>query len=97
MMDSKLHAELDKAWKTTCKILFGDELGGIDSYEEWLKGYSAQMGRRKSRLSDRVVSLAMDDYCVGANFISADEIRKVSAPLDINDIKDIDSIIGARF
>jgi len=96
-MDQALYNELNKAWKSTCRILLGEEIGELREYEPWLKGYLPQIKLRKSHLSGKEVTLAMDDYCRDANFISGDEIRGqgAGAPLGIDEIKDIDSIMNA--
>ena len=37
--DTPLYVELDKAWKTTCRVLFGGEIGDLKEYEPWLREY----------------------------------------------------------
>ncbi|MFZ5340753.1 MAG: hypothetical protein ACOZBG_03575 [Candidatus Micrarchaeota archaeon] len=90
---------LNNAWKSTCKILFGEEIGELKEYEEWLKEYMPIIGRRKSCISGKEVIFAVDKYHGTKNFVSLDEINenkeKSIDPLTINEIKDIDSIITA--
>lgn len=93
-MDAVLEKTLDKAWKNTCRVLFGRELGELKLYEEWLGEYLLPVARRKSHSSGREVMLAMDDYPQDARFASQEEVsqnRKYS--LGINQVKDIDSIV----
>lgn len=93
-MDPTLQNALEKAWKGTCKVLFGQELGDLARYETWLGGYLLPTARRKSYISGREVMLAMDDYPENARFASQEEVpqnRKYS--LGINQVKDIDSIV----
>lgn len=95
-MDPKLYIELNKAWKSTCRILLGDEVGELKDYEEWLREYFPAISKRKSHVSKKEVAIAMDDYCKTANFVSSDEVKeKTIDPLTINEIKDIDSILRA--
>jgi hypothetical protein len=86
--DSPVYNELNKAWKATCKVLFGEEIGELKDYEEWLKEDMVPITRAKSSISGKEVILGRGDYCKDANFISLDEVglRKVE-PLTINEIK----------
>lgn len=94
--DPLIYNELNKAWKSTCRILFGEEIGELKDYEEWLKEYMPVIGKRKSYVSGKEITLAMGDYCDKAKFISLDEyMEKAVEPLSINEIKDIDSIVEA--
>ncbi len=86
--------KLDNSWKSTTRILLGEELDDLSNYEEWLAKYTPSKGKRKSSLSGKPVTLNVDFYSKDANFISSDEIKD-SAPLSINDIKDIDSVVDA--
>ena len=93
---SPVYDQLNKAWKATCRILFGEEIGELKEYEEWLKEYMPVIGKRKSYISGKDVTVAFDDYCEDARFVSLDEVKEKSIkPLTINEIKDIDSIIEA--
>jgi hypothetical protein len=94
--NSPVYAQLNKAWKSTCKVLFGEEIGELKEYEEWLKEYMPVTGKRKSHVSGKDVTVAFDDYCKDARFVSLDEVKEKSIePLTINEIKDIDSIVEA--
>jgi hypothetical protein len=95
-MQSKIYDELNKSWKSTCKILLGEEMGELKEYDEWLRKSILNCGKRKSHVSGRDLMFATDDYCKSANFISLDEVKERSMdPLTINEIKDIDSIVDA--
>ena len=94
--NSSVYAQLNKAWKSTCRILLGEEIGELKEYEEWLKEYMPVIGKRKSHISGKDVTVAFDEYCKDANFVSLDEVKEKSIePLTINEIKDIDSIVEA--
>ncbi|MBS3069044.1 hypothetical protein J4441_01630 [Candidatus Micrarchaeota archaeon] len=91
---TRVYERLDRAWKSTCTVLFGEEIGELAQYGEYLAENLPPVGKMQSRVSGKEVTLASDHYCKGANFISMEEIREVPAfSLSINDIKDIDSII----
>jgi len=93
--NSPVYAQLNKAWKATCKVLFGEEIGELKEYEEWLKEYMSVTGKRKrkSHISGKDVTVVFDEYCKDARFVSLDEVKEKSIePLTINEIKDIDRL-----
>jgi hypothetical protein len=94
---SATYSELDKRWRQVCSLLFGGEVGGLDDYKEWLSERTDPVFSSKSALSGREISYANGEYCKGAAWVSFDEIDfgKKFPPLSINDVKDIDSVIGA--
>ena len=94
-MDPQLYENLDKSWKSTCKIVFGEEIGELKEYEDWLREYLPKRQKRTSHVSGKDVALALDLYSDDARFISADELKELSVPLNINEIKDMDSLIEA--
>ncbi len=90
--------DLEEAFQHTFNMLLGKGDGEVRL--EDLGGYLAQHSRpvskRKSSVSGKDVALLSDDYCDGAKFVSYDEVRERRfEPLDINEIKDIDSILEA--
>jgi len=96
MISPQLYNVLNKAWKSTCKILLGDEVGELKDFEEWVGEYMPPIGKRKSYLSGKDVALVSPHYCESAHFISSEEIKERTVdPLTINEIKDIDSIAQA--
>ena len=102
-MDSALYNTLNRSWKSTAKIILGGELDGeLKDYEKWLSEPMVPIIKRASAISNREVYCGVSDYLGNANFVSLDEIdfNKKFEPLNINEIKDIDSIIkavGERF
>ncbi len=96
MPDSAVYEELNRRWKSTCKVLLGDEVGDLRDYEDWLSKIFSPKAVRKSKSGKEVV-LALPHYSTTARFLSFDEVNfmKDNGPLSINEIKDIDSIIGA--
>lgn len=96
-MQSPVYEGVNRSWKQTCKILFGEELGELKDSRNWLIEYVGKPRVEKSAVSGKDVSLAIDDYCRGSKFMEFDEINffKKFEPLNLNEIKDIDSIIEA--
>ncbi len=94
---NSIYSILNNSWKTTIKVLFGDEAGELSSYDEWLSHYSYGSGEAHSYLSGKEVILSSSNYSKNSKFISYDEINfnKKFEPLNINEIKDIDSIVEA--
>ncbi len=98
--DDDLYATLDKAWKSTCKIVLKDEIGDLQDYRDYLKKYTDPMESKRSFLSGTDVSISSGRFGSDARFLSNSEVaeydRKLSAmPLDINSIKDMDSLVEA--
>ena len=88
---------LDKAWASTCRVLFGAELGSLAQHEKWLSELVDAPVFRKSSVSGKEVIYSTRDYSEKAKSISLDEVdfNRKFAPLSFNQIKDIDSIIQA--
>jgi len=95
-----MNEELDKAWKNTCKILLGCEVGGLLEFRDYLKRYTDPIEERKSELSGKGVVISSNRIPKNARVIGLEEVPKyldktASIPLNINAIKDIDSILEA--
>lgn len=95
MNSSETFSALDKAWKSTMKVLIGADVSNINEYAEWLSEGLAPMKTKRSAISDKEIYCAVSDYADDAKFLSLDEIDygKKFEPLNINEIKDIDSIL----
>ncbi|VVC04179.1 Uncharacterised protein [Candidatus Bilamarchaeum dharawalense] len=94
-----MNPEINTAWKKTCKVLLGDELGELKNYEEWLLRYVEPFGMKKSAISGKDVIVSSDKVPSGSKFLSLDEMdqymREVGkAKFNIDDVKDLDSIIA---
>jgi hypothetical protein len=86
---------LNAAWKSTCKILLGQEIGELQEYEKFLKRYIVPLKKTKSTFSGKDIAYGAP-YSPKAKFISEDEMGLLTpAPLGTNDIKDIDSLFNA--
>ncbi len=94
----EFESTLDQAFRNTFKVLFGECNKGLADYEDYLRQNHFHKTREvKSAISQKTVALSHSNYADGANYISQDEIdyRKTYAPLNLNNIKDIDSIISS--
>ena len=92
--------ELDKAWKNTCKIMLGSEIGDLEDYEEWLLNYVNPVSFKTSALSGKDVIVSSEKVCKDAKFLAHDEVEQYlktigTKKFDINDLKDIDSAVAA--
>ncbi len=94
-MDGQVHATLDKGWKATCRVLFGEEIGDLREYDGWLSEYYPLPEARKSCVSGKDVVIDSDFYSRNASFVSAEEAQARPEALTIDEIKDIDSIMQA--
>jgi len=94
-MSSQTYDAVDKAWKSTCKVLFGGEIGELDSFSDYLpEQHYIPYSKRKSCVSGKPVIMGADRYPADAKFISEDEIDYgAKEALDMNSIKDLDALI----
>ncbi|MCX6771282.1 MAG: hypothetical protein NTX79_04460 [Candidatus Micrarchaeota archaeon] len=91
---SMLQSALDRSFRSTCRALFGEELGGLQD-NEGLFTYAAPLKRGKSALSGAEVSY-IAPYPSAAKFISmAEKARLPAQKFSPNDISDIDSLLRA--
>jgi len=90
---------LQKHWDSVCGVLFGQELGAIGDYQEWLLRYTEPIVHRKSSVSGKEVSFAILEYDKGSKWVGFDEIdftRKASPlPAGAGEIKDIGRLVSA--
>jgi hypothetical protein len=88
---------MNKAWKATCRVLFGQEAGELSDCAEWLREYEEELRFEKSAMSGKEVALSFNEYSKSARFAAFEEVDfgKKFAPLGINEMKDIDGIAQA--
>ncbi len=94
MMDERvLYEKLNQAWKQTCKIVLGDEVGELKDYEELLKQHMAgELIEKPSALSREAVSVPAEYKALPvAALEELDKLRRIK--LSIDEIKDIDTIV----
>ncbi len=92
-----IYAELNRKWKSTCRVLLGGEVGELDDFKEWLYDYNGPRRIEPSVKSGKHVVSYDGRYSKNARWISLDEVQFSRKPpaLGINQIKDIDSILQA--
>ncbi len=88
---------LDGRWRSVCKTLLGRDVGPMREYEAWLAERIEPHSTHKSSLSGKEIVSSPTAYEHGMKWIGYDEIdfAKKPAALDINQIKDIDSVLQA--
>jgi hypothetical protein len=91
--------DINEAWKSTCRVLLGEEIGDMERYGNYLRRYVDAVNEKSSSLSGKKVAISSENICKGARFISHDEVEqygKMAAKisLDVNDLKDIDSLVS---
>ncbi len=86
---------LDKAFRSTCRILLGQEIGALSEHAESLVRYIQLVNKGKSAASGKTVYFS-ENYCKGARIVSNPEAQaEIAKPLSMNEIKDIDSLFAA--
>ena len=91
--------QLEKTWAGACRAVLGGEVGKLSNFDAYLLHMVPQCPMKRSTLSGKAVA-ASGDYLPKARFISNDELGAYlkipsDARLGINEIKDIDSLVGA--
>jgi len=91
---------VNEAWKKTCRIVLGGEIGDLAEYRNYLTfGGIKPFIQKKSVISGKPINIVkMGVWCKGAKFINNDEKEKYNnimknLKIDINKIKDIDSLV----
>ncbi len=96
---TKAPENINRAWESACKVMLGQSVGPIDDYDSYLWKCVEPYHLTKSAISEKEV-VVTGDYKKGARFISGEELQEYTkiigkVPLDVNELKDIDSIIAA--
>ncbi len=92
--------DVNDAWKSTCRTLLGAELGELGEFADYLRRYIDPIHQRPSSLSGKMVTLSDEELAPKARIIGFEEMDNYrnhtsQMALDINQIKDIDSIASA--
>ncbi len=86
----------DKHFREACRVILGGEAGSLSELEGWLLTLKQPMGSAKSSASGAPLTLVSPDYPQSARYLSMDEAFAAKpAALNINDMKDIDSLTAA--
>ena len=98
-MNNATYDSVNKAWKGTCKSIFGEEIGELKEYEAYLR--EGLIGKPvKSHFSGKELWVVSTAHHKNAKFFDYEKERShaektLSKPTNINDIKDIDSLLNA--
>ena len=92
--------DINQAWKETCQVVLGGEVGELGKFEHYLSRYVEPVYSKKSALSGRPVTISISNFGPRAKFISNDEQEEYekllrSVRLDVNAVKDLDSLAAA--
>ncbi len=96
MAEAKNHEKLNSDFKRTCKIIFGEEVGELEEFEPYLSEVLFPFKTVASSVSGKKIIISSPYYIDGAKYVSQEEIGSLKfEPLNINEIKDIDSLLEA--
>ena len=97
MAASEVYEEVNRKWKSTCRVLLGGEVGELSDFAGWLSDYNGPRHTHKSLVSGRQVEALLGFYSPHAKWQSFDEVDFSTGKrtLSENDTKDIDSILRA--
>lgn len=88
--------KLNADFKRTCRLLFGEEVGELEEFVPYLKEPLFPYKLVSSSVSGKPVFISSPHYRDGAKYVSQDEIGSLNfPPLNINEIKDVDSLLEA--
>ena len=92
---------IESAFESTCKILFGMPVGTLNEFDPYLR--EATVGKEvKSSISGKLLKVLSSNYPDNARFFDYNaefgklaSLSKLSKPLNISQLKDIDSLFSA--
>ncbi len=88
--------DLQGAFDATCRVLFGSELGKLPDFHDYFNEMVTPYQVKKSSVSGKDVMISNSFYPDDARFVSQEEISSVKfEPLNVNEIKDVDSLLAA--
>jgi hypothetical protein len=91
------YEEVNRKWHAAAKLIFGSEVGDLDEYEQWISQRHSPRSAWKSSFSEKEVvyaDIAYPENALHADFLEIGLDGKYQE-LNINEIKDIDSIVRA--
>ena len=65
--------DIEGAWASTCKIIFGAQIGDIDDFAPYLQKYVQQPSSKVSAFSGKKVTVAEENFCPQAKFMANEE------------------------
>lgn len=86
---------IDEVFKSASRVILKKEIGSLNDNNEFLSKYTSKLNVAASASGKQVYYTA--PYCKNAGFVSFEEAFKHPAadPVDVNDIKDVDSLLNA--
>ncbi|VVB57602.1 Uncharacterised protein [uncultured archaeon] len=89
--------ELDRQWRSVCKVVLGEDIGPMEDYAGWLRYGNEPITPRHSVLSGRELVSSPPHYAPGGKWMAFDEtdFNKKFEPVGLNQMKDIDSLVEA--
>ena len=88
---------LQKRWDSTCRVLFGQEVGSLPEFGKWLSEISERLVHRASSVSGKEITYAITSYAEGSKWIGFEEIdfTKKAAPLPEIEGASMDELVAA--
>jgi len=95
-MDAELSRQLQKRWDSTCKVLFGSEVGALPEFGEWLMDMGEHLAHRKSSVSGKEVTYAITGYDEASRWIGFDEIdfTQKGKPVKLEGVESVDALVA---
>ena len=92
---SMVYDELNKAWKSTCRVLFRREIGELSDFKEYLKNPVESVKRKSAE--DGSVYVSAHGYPANSKFVlfTPELMFRKYGSLELDDLKDIDSLLQA--
>ncbi|MFA5050226.1 MAG: hypothetical protein WC501_04430 [Candidatus Micrarchaeia archaeon] len=87
--------KLNQAFKSTCIALLGSEIGELEEFREYLTEMVPCPMKVKSFATGKTIFLSQQYYSKNANFLELENLSKIKQKLDINEIKDLDSLLNS--
>lgn len=94
-MSEVLEQQLNERFRATMRVLFGKEIGELPEYREYLLSEVHKPLTRKSHVSGKEVFFSREHYAEKARFADLAEIAADPREVDINDVKDLESLLRA--
>jgi hypothetical protein len=97
MGESALLGELDRKWRSACKVVLKEDIGALSDFADYLSVPGGQLEASKSKLSGKDVYFASREYCEGSGRLEFSEsaFAQEKCKVGINDVKDMDSLLRA--
>jgi hypothetical protein len=96
-LESETYGILNKDWKTTCRMIFGREIGELEEYEDYLREGVA--GKKvESCFSGKKLWVASEHYSNNARFFDFSTEQKLASSAQTGTVdgseEDVDSLVG---